>query len=41
MEKVAEGDLVRLSILRITLGPFGQVQRRFLVQLRARSRKRT
>ena len=41
MEKVAEGDLVRLSILRITLGPFGQVERRFLVQLRARSRKRT
>ncbi len=37
-EKVAPGDTVDLMILRITLGQFGQRERRFLVQLQARPR---
>jgi serine protease Do len=38
MEKVAPGDTVELKILRITMGQFGQMERRFLVRLQARSR---
>lgn len=37
MEKVAEGDVVELQILRITLGVFGQMERRFLIRLQARA----
>jgi serine protease Do len=37
MEKVAPGDTVELRILRITMGQFGQMERRFLVRLEARS----
>jgi S1-C subfamily serine protease len=40
MEEVSGGELVRLHILRISLGPLGQVDRRFLVQLRARTGRR-
>jgi serine protease Do len=38
MEKVAEGDIIELQILRITLGLFGQMERRLLVRLPARAR---
>jgi serine protease Do len=38
MEKVSSGDTVELKILRITMGPFGQMERRFLVRLEARPR---
>jgi serine protease Do len=38
MEKVAPGDTVDLKILRITVGQFGQMERRFLAHLEARSR---
>jgi len=38
MEKIAEGDTVELQILRITLGVFGQVQRRLIVRLEAHAR---
>lgn len=41
MEKVASGDTVELKILRITVGQFGQMERRFLVPLEARSGKGT
>ena len=37
MEKVSSGDTVELRILRITMGAFGQMERRFLVRLEARS----
>lgn len=37
VEKVAPGDTVELNILRITMGPFGQMERRFRVRLEARS----
>jgi serine protease Do len=36
LEKVAPGDGVELKILRITLGPFGQMERRFVARLQAR-----
>jgi serine protease Do len=36
VEKVASGDTVELNILRITMGPFGQMERRFRVRLEAR-----
>ena len=36
MEKVAEGDQVELKILRITVGVFGQMERRLLIRLEAR-----
>jgi S1-C subfamily serine protease len=36
LEKVTEGDTVRLQILRISIGLFGQVERRFLVRLPVR-----
>jgi len=38
MEKVAEGDVVNVQILRISLGVFGQVERRFLIRLPAHAR---
>ena len=33
MEKVTEGDTVEFKILRISIGLFGQIERRFLVRL--------
>ena len=39
MEKITEGDIVELTIMRITLGVFGQVQRQFTVPLTAQSKK--
>jgi serine protease Do len=36
MEKVTEGDAVEFGILRISIGLFGQIERRFLVRLSAR-----
>jgi hypothetical protein len=39
MERVAEGDVVPVQILRITLGLFGQMERRFLVRLEALARR--
>jgi len=38
MEKVSAGDTVELMILRITMGAFGQMERRFPVRLEARPR---
>ncbi len=38
MEKVSSGDTVELMILRITMGAFGQMERRFLARLEARPR---
>jgi serine protease Do len=38
MEKVAPGNTVELKILRITIGQFGQMERRFQVRLEARLR---
>jgi len=38
MENVAEGNTVELKILRITMGQFGQMERRFQVRLEARAR---
>lgn len=37
LERVAPGDTVVLNILRITVGQFGQMERRFPVSLEARS----
>lgn len=37
MEKVNEGDLVDVKIMRIAVGIFGQVQRQYRARLRARS----
>ena len=37
MEKVNEGDLVEIKIMRFVVGIFGPVQRQYLAQLRARS----
>jgi len=39
MEKVSEGDLVELKIMRITVGLFGQVQRQYRVVLEAKTRR--
>jgi len=39
MEKVTEGDTVELSILRISIGLFGQIERRFIVRLTARGQR--
>ncbi len=36
MEKVAPGDVVELKILRIAIGLFGQMERRFLIHMHAR-----
>jgi len=41
MEKVAEGDTVELEILRISVGLLGQIQRRYVVGLQARSPTKT
>jgi serine protease Do len=39
MEKVTEGSTVEVQILRISIGLFGQIERRFLVRLPVRPRK--
>lgn len=39
MEKIAEGDIVEFKIMRINIGVFGQVQRQFIVQLKAQTSK--
>lgn len=39
MEKVAEGDLVQIKIMRISIGLFGQIQRQYRVVLKAAPRK--
>jgi serine protease Do len=39
MEKISEGDTVELKILRIRIGAYGQIQRQFLIQLRAQRQK--
>jgi hypothetical protein len=36
MEKVSEGDSVELRILRITMGIFGQIDRRLRLRVQAR-----
>lgn len=41
MEKVSEGDTVELEILRISVGLLGQIQRRYVVGLRAKSSAET
>ncbi|UCG59672.1 MAG: trypsin-like peptidase domain-containing protein [Phycisphaerales bacterium] len=40
MEKISEGDVVELRIMRIAVGRFGQVERQFAVTLKAQSVKR-
>ena len=37
MEKINNGDTAQLTIMRIGIGPFGQVQRRYSVRIKARS----
>ena len=37
LEKVSEGDTAELEVLRISVGVFGQMQRRYIVQLKANS----
>jgi serine protease Do len=39
MEKINEGDLVRLKIMRIAVTRFGQVQRQFIVKIKANTKK--
>ncbi len=39
MEKVTEGDTAEFRILRISIGLFGQIERRFIVRLPARALK--
>ena len=39
MEKVNEGDIVKLRIMRIKVSAFGQVQRVDTVQLKAQTKK--
>jgi serine protease Do len=39
MEKVAEGNVVHLTIVRISLGVFGQIDRRLSISVQARSRR--
>jgi S1-C subfamily serine protease len=39
VEKITEGDKVNLRITRISVGVFGQVQRQFLVALKAEKKK--
>jgi S1-C subfamily serine protease len=34
MEKIAGGETVEIEILRISVGLFGQMQRRYVVQLK-------
>ncbi len=38
MEKISTGNTAELTIMRIGVGPFGQVQRRYSVRLKAQSR---
>ena len=38
MEKVNEGDVVNMTIMRIGIGPFGQVQRRYNARLKAQAK---
>lgn len=40
MEKISDGDVVELRIMRIAIGPFGQVERQFAVPLRAQKARR-
>lgn len=40
MEKVTEDDVIELQILRISMGVFGQIERRFVVRLQARPMRR-
>jgi len=37
MEKIHESDAVEIKIMRITIGVFGQVQRQYIVRLKAQS----
>lgn len=39
MEKIAEGDLVQVKIMRISVGLFGQIQRQYRVVLKAAPRR--
>lgn len=39
MEKVSEGDLVEIQIMRIRVGGFGQIQRRYRARLRAQRKR--
>jgi S1-C subfamily serine protease len=39
MEKINEGDTVNIQIMRIKVGIFGQVQRRYTARLTAQSKK--
>ena len=39
MEKIGNGDTIQLTIMRIGIGPFGQVQRRYSVRLKAQARR--
>ena len=38
MEKISSGDTVDITIMRIGTGPFGQVQRRYAVRLKAQGK---
>jgi len=39
MEKIAEGDVVQVKIMRISIGLFGQIQRQYRVTLKAAPQK--
>lgn len=39
MEKVNSGDIVTLTIMRIGIGPFGQVQRKYNAKLKAQTKE--
>jgi alkyl hydroperoxide reductase subunit AhpC len=39
MEKVSEGDSVEIQIMRIRVGGFGQIQRRYRARLRAQRKR--
>ena len=41
MEKISNGDTIQLTIMRIGVGPFGQVQRRYSVRLKAQTQQRS
>jgi len=41
MEKISEGDIVELKIMRINVGAFGQVQRQFTIRLKAQNKRAT
>ena len=40
MEKISEGDVAELRIMRISVGRFGQVERQLVVSLKAQSVRR-